>query len=147
MRGSKIERRDWMRLWHKDLIPVLPRQQLLAQWRELCAIAKSIRENGTPNHILVNRIMDYPMYHLYNYASLVEIEMKKRGYKVDTNKFLQYLEPIDMVIIPNEHIFKNWHNERYLNQCYHNLEEKYDCGGISKEDWLKIEHIIINGES
>lgn len=52
-----------------------------------------------------------------------------------------------MVIIPNEHIFKDWHNDRYFDQCYHNLEEKYDCGGISKEDWLKIEHIIINGES
>lgn len=76
-----------MRLWHKDLIPVLPVSNFLHSGRELCAIAKSIRENGTPNHILVNRIIDYPMYHLYNYASLVEIEMKKRGYKVDTNKF------------------------------------------------------------
>lgn len=25
-----------MRLWHKDLIPYLPRQQLLGQWRECC---------------------------------------------------------------------------------------------------------------
>lgn len=31
-----------MRLWHKDLIPYLPRQQLIAQWRECCAIAGSI---------------------------------------------------------------------------------------------------------
>lgn len=28
-----------MRLWHKDLIPALPRKQLLGQWRELCAIS------------------------------------------------------------------------------------------------------------
>ena len=50
-----------MRLWHKDLIPVLPRQQLLSQWRECCCIARNIVENGTPNHILVNKILDYPI--------------------------------------------------------------------------------------
>ena len=37
-----------MRLWHKDLIYVLPRQQLLGQWRECCLIAKNIAEKGTP---------------------------------------------------------------------------------------------------
>lgn len=29
-------------------------------------------------------------------------------------------------------------NERYLKQCYYNLQEKYDCGGISKEEWMKV---------
>ena len=48
-----------MRLWHVDLIDVLPRKQLLSQWRECCAIAKSIADKGTPNHILVNKITDY----------------------------------------------------------------------------------------
>jgi uncharacterized protein (TIGR02328 family) len=33
-----------MRLWHKDLISVLPRQQLLGQWRECCLIARNIAE-------------------------------------------------------------------------------------------------------
>lgn len=28
-----------MRIWHKDLIPVLPREQLVAQWKECSAIA------------------------------------------------------------------------------------------------------------
>lgn len=41
-----------MRLWHKDLITVLPRQQLLGQWRELCAIMRNIEERGTPGHVL-----------------------------------------------------------------------------------------------
>ena len=31
-----------MRLWHKDLICVLPKNQLLGQWREVCLIAKEI---------------------------------------------------------------------------------------------------------
>ena len=55
-----------MRVWHKDLLDVLPRQQLLGQWQECCLVAK------------------------------------------------------------------------YLKQCLYNLQEKYDCGGISDEEWLKI---------
>lgn len=36
-----------MRLWHKDLIHYLPRQQLIAQWRECCAIAVGfLKKNG-----------------------------------------------------------------------------------------------------
>ena len=34
---------------------------------------------------------------------------------------------------------KEWHNDRYLAQCYYNLQEKYDCGGISEDEWQKIE--------
>ena len=71
-----------MRLWHKNLIPVLPRQQLVSQYREDNSIMKAIAENNTPNHILVNRIMDYPIIHFALYHFLVVAEMKKRGYQV-----------------------------------------------------------------
>lgn len=37
-----------MRLWHKDFIKALPREQLVTQWRELSAIAGAIQKNGTP---------------------------------------------------------------------------------------------------
>ena len=57
-----------MRLWHKDLISVLPREQLVAQWRELSAIAGAIQKNGTPNHILVNFVLDYGWNHFISYA-------------------------------------------------------------------------------
>ena len=33
-----------MRLWHKDLIDVLPREQLVAQWREISACVSSIQK-------------------------------------------------------------------------------------------------------
>lgn len=70
-----------MRLWHKDLIEVLPREQLVAQWRELSAIAGNIKEKGSPNHILVNKIMDYDLWNFISYAYHVRAEMTKRGYK------------------------------------------------------------------
>lgn len=126
-----------MRLWHKDLISVLPRQQLVSQWRECCCIARNIAVNGTPNHILVNKIMDYPIEHFITYTYYVYKEMKKREYRVDWNKFQKYSEN-QILLAEYNRVFKDWHNDRYLKQCLYNLEEKYDCGGISEKEWNKI---------
>ena len=123
-----------MRLWHKDLISVLPRQQLLGQWRECCLIAKNIAEKGTPNHILVNRIMDYPEVQFNVYALAVYHEMIIRGYKCDWNNFTKWrinrCYEWDL-----KDIFNEWHNYRYFEQCYLNLQEKYDCGGMTDEEF------------
>lgn len=126
-----------MRLWHKDLLGVLPRQQLIAQWRECCCIARNIKVNGTPNHILVNKIMDYPIAHFYLYTTFVRDFMESRGYKCDWNKFTKWINITDpeRKHISSAKVFEGWHNDRYLKQCYHNLEEKYDCGGIPEEEW------------
>lgn len=132
-----------MRLWHKDLIPVLPRQQLLSQWRECCCIARNIAVNGTPNHLLVNKVLEYPADHFYWYSQKVYIEMQARGYKCDWSKFTQW-DRVKVHIIPSEfELFKDWHNDRYLKQCYYNLQEKYDCGGITDEEWNKIEEFMM----
>lgn len=129
-----------MRLWHKDLIPVLPRQQLLGQWRECCAIAKNIAEKGTPNHILVNRIMDYQLGHFTTYTAHVFAEMIRRGYGCDMWRFRKWIFEYDPIGFND--IFNNWHTDRYLLQCYYNLQEKYDCGGITEEEWQRIESVI-----
>lgn len=126
-----------MRLWHKDLITVLPRQQLLGQWRECCLIAKNISENGTPNHILVNKIMDYPIEHFYCYAGDVADEMENRGYKCDFSKFIKYIT-LERCHVTHDELYKNWHNNRYLAQCLCNLQEKYDCDAITDEEFKKV---------
>ena len=131
-----------MRLWHKDLIPVLPRQQLLGQWRECCLIARQIEQNGTPNHILVNKVMDYPADHFYSYAQLIFHEMTVRGYKCDWNRLCKYSDWKEIIPLPE--LFAEWHNDRYLKQCFYNLQEKYDCGGISEEEWHDI-NFVCNG--
>lgn len=125
-----------MRLWHKDLIPVLPDKQLLGQWRECCAIASNIANKGTPNHILVNKIMNYDKSHFYSYSVFISTEMRNRGFKVDRQKFEKYCYS-DCLLSKSE-IFAGWHNDRYLLQCFCNLQEKYDCGAISKDEWFKI---------
>ncbi len=128
-----------MRLWHKNLISVLPKQQLLGQWRECCAIARNISVNGTPNHMLVNKVMDYPMGHFWKYGYLIYMSMKYRGYKCDFTKFEKWIDKPYALIVPDLHdLFDGWHNERYLTQCFYNLQEKYDCGGISEKEWNLI---------
>lgn len=133
-----------MRLWHKSLIPYLPRQQLLAQWRECCAIAKSIAEKGTPNHILVNKIMEYPTIHFLIYSTEVVNEIERRAYKVSKRSQTNFQKNYDR--FKNQEIsgliFYGWHNDRYLKQCLYNLQEKYDCGGISEREWLPIEDVF-----
>ena len=130
-----------MRLWHKYLIPYLPKQQLLGQWRECCCIARNIKMNGTPNHILVNKIMDYPPSHFINYSAEVARIMVNRDYNIDFSKFTKHIDDIILVKcqqLDKSEIFSDWHNERYLKQCFYNLQEKYDCGGINKSEYDKL---------
>ena len=137
-----------MRLWHKDLIEVLPRQQLISQWRECCCIVKNIADKGTPNHILVNKVLEYNYKHFYNYSCLIISEMVRRGCKAKDKSIANYWENLIKAkgYFNNENnpssLFEGWHNDRYLKQCYYNLQEKYDCGGISREEWLKVYNYV-----
>lgn len=126
-----------MRLWHKNIIADLPRHQLLGQWRECCCMATNIEKRNTPNHILVNKIMNYDITHFVSYSHYIYQEMINRGYKADWNKFSKHFakEIMDKPIIPMGKLFPDWHNIRYLRQCFYNLEEKFDCGGLSESEW------------
>lgn len=112
-----------MRLWHYKLIPYLPNSQLLAQWRELNSIFKK-----QDQHILINYIYEYPKIDLFDYTQRVILEMEERGFKIKNwSNYASYFGTecyISNHIIP----FKKHHNERYLLQCYFNLQEKYDRG-------------------
>ena len=129
-----------MRLWHKYLIPALPREQLIAQWKELSAIVGNINTKGTPNHILVNKIMDYPLSHFITYTAAVRAEMTRRGYRTMDKVWDKIVSVCpDYNIIPLEEIYPEWMDLNYLTICYWNLKEKWMCGGISNENWDKIE--------
>ena len=122
-----------MRLWHTGLISVLPRQQLLAQWRELCSIfAKE------DNHILINFVYE-DISSLKKYSDLVINEFKVRGYKISSQAMQRYNDYFgDKETTDVEVIFPNKMSKRYFRQCYYNLEEKYDCGGVTFDEFDKI---------
>lgn len=134
-----------MRLLHKDLIPVLPRQQLLGQWRELCAIMRNIETDGTPNHVLVNKVIAYEERHLFTYAKYIQDEMEERGYKCNLSKFAESYqrntEEKWVTFVYKDDLFSGCMNDSYLIQCYYNLQEKYDCGAITNKEWQKVEEL------
>ena len=135
-----------MRLWHYELVRVLPDAQLISQWRELCAIASRINKIGYPNHLLANKVMYYSAKELIEYSNRVTEEMYHRGIKMNPKVYDRFYNNV----MNNADKFKNvkesqlgqykgWHNDRYYWQCYHNLQEKYDCGGINEREWTRIQ--------
>ena len=68
-----------MRLWHEQIIHLLPKNQLLGQHRECCAL----RGNGwNKKHKTVDYVFTYSPYNLFIYHSKIMDEMEKRGYTV-----------------------------------------------------------------
>lgn len=128
-----------MRLWHINLIPALPKQHLVAQWRELSAIAGAIQKNGTPNHVLVNFVLDYDYDHFISYAKFVREELSTRGVRTMDSVWQKIisLKP-DYNFLPIEEIYKEKMNDTYLKICYYNLFEKYLCGMFSEEEYLPL---------
>lgn len=116
-----------MRLWHEQLLQHLPRQQLLGQHRECCAL----RGNGwQKKHATVDYIFGYSPYKLYQYHMLVMKEMQRRGYQNDVlwehhlyrGKSCQPFDYLEEV--PYENPIYPEHNEDYFQECVINLEEK-----------------------
>ena len=140
--------------------------QILSQWRECCAIASLLATEHTPNHVLVNPILDYPPEDFEKYCALVIMTMDNRGYAIteavkkklgaNLRAYRLYLDkalPWDVDFDrridwfnQEDDIFKGWHNKRYLRQCYYNLEEKFDRGAIPEDEWNEvIKHYILIG--
>ena len=123
-----------MRLWHRDLIKVLPREQLVAQWRELSSIAGSVQKNGGPNHLLVNFVMDYDFDHFISYAYYVREEMTRRGYRTMNSVWekITSLKP-NYTILPIVTVYLAKMNNIYFDVCWYNLYESIYAAELEKK--------------
>ncbi|MDA8220816.1 TIGR02328 family protein [Desulfosporosinus sp.] len=124
-----------MRLWHENLLSLLPRQQLLGQHRECCAL----RGNswGKP-HSVVNYVFRYSLERLWSYHIQVMNEMKRRGYNPEScwidpgyrgksaPRFRPDYREIRHLRDEKSKRFLVYpeHNEKYLNECLENLRSK-----------------------
>ena len=126
-----------MRLWHYKLLPVLPDKFIIAEWRECIAIKRQW-EKGTLKHRLVSYVMDHDKSIFYWYTSKIAKEMNNRNIKFQR----KYFDEIQEFCLKNRETISIGdypeHNDRYLKQCYYNLQEKYDRGIISEEEFEKI---------
>ena len=130
-----------MRLWHYELLPYLPDLQFKGQLREIVAIMHDWRDKGETNHLLVNKVMEYPKGNLTSYFLIYDIEYQKRylkGYELIEKEFVEFSKPDHFTITP----FKGWHNKEYLRVCMANLYEKHIFGigksRITDEEWAKL---------
>jgi uncharacterized protein (TIGR02328 family) len=118
-----------MRLWHEKLIPQLPRQQLLGQHRECCAM----RGRGWgKKHRTVDYVWKYPIFVLYQYHCLVMEEMDNRGYHVTETwwdcGYRGRSLGITIDADPRHEISRSplypEHDDAYLVECLDNLRAK-----------------------
>lgn len=116
-----------MRLWHEKLIPDLPRQQLLGQHRECCALRG--KGWGRP-HQTVNYVFLHSPYKLFQYHQLVMAEMTKRGYQHEVKwdqpnyRGQQLAAYAELVPVPLTTPIFPEHNAAYLDECLRNLAAK-----------------------
>ena len=124
-----------MRLWHQSLISKRPRQQLLGQHRECCALRGA---GWGRRHSIVDYVFTYEPDRLVAYHILIMNEMKARGYNPDPiwrdityrGKTLGYDENnwcnIHTVLkfLKNNDIIYPEHNDNYLKECLDNLKTK-----------------------
>ena len=126
-----------MRLWHYKLLPYLPNKMIVSQWRECLAIKRQW-EKGTLKHPLVGYVKSYNKKLFLNYVSILVNEMNSR--EINYQKRL-YEEMVDFcwndTIVPYNTMYPE-HNNRYLEQCYYNLQEKADRRIITNEEWSEI---------
>lgn len=131
-----------MRLWHKDLIKILPNNQLKAMRYEIGDMAKQY-----PNikNSLVKYVNNYDSQYLFNYFLRVLDEFDNRELKHQDkydNEICRILDEKSKSQFVSLNSFYYEHNARYLRQCYFNLQEKFDRGIISEEEWKPIEKLM-----
>lgn len=128
-----------MRLWHYELLPYLPDAQFKGQLRELVVIMRAWRDDGKTNHLLINRVMEYPKNDLVRYFVYYEAVYHSRYGKWlnQSKEFINFDDtPLDE---RSKGCFDGWHNKEYLRVCVCNLFEKYRFGvgksRITDEEW------------
>ena len=126
-----------MRLWQYKLIPYLPNKMLVSQWRECIAIKRQW-EKGTLKHPLVSYVMNYNKKYFLNYVTLVVQEINRRKIKYQSKYYKEFVDFCWNGSVVSYNLMFQEHNTRYLEQCYYNLQEKYDRGIITKDEWMLI---------
>jgi len=142
------------RLYHKDLIQVLPDDLLIQQLHDCLDISYNLSMTGRTGNVLTEKITTHLPDEFYSYFLLVRDEILKR--QMLTCAVLQEMEQqfmINMIQytgrdafskIDYPRIFDGWMSPRYLQQCILILEEMYDNDAIELKDWFRIVNSVRN---
>jgi hypothetical protein len=131
-----------MRIFHYALLPYLPDLQFRGQLRELVAIMHDWRDKGKTNHLLINKVMEYPKSDLTSYMWYYCEEHGRRfNFDCKENLLSEFIDFADGGKF-NPYPFRDWHNKEYLRVCMANLYEKYKFGRgksrITETEWQRL---------
>lgn len=104
------------------------------------------RDKGKTNHLLINKVMEYPKSELSKYTYLYNISYYKRyGKSISQkviNEFADFIDEHDELLKYDTPVYCGWHNKEYLRVCYANLYEKHKFGigksSITDEEWQRL---------
>jgi hypothetical protein len=126
-----------MRLWSIDILKFLPDLQFKGQLREMMLILHQWRDEEKTNHLLINKVMEYPKNDFVRYFIEYEVEYHKRYGKWLTKQWKEFEAFNDDG--KNKGIFEDWHTKDYLRSNMANLWEKHFMGvgksRITDEEW------------
>lgn len=142
-----------MRIWHKDLIDVLPDNLLLQLQNDCLTIIGNLVDFDSTGDDLCDRMLEYPKTHFTTYCTEVAREVMSREittqethelikeatamHSTETT-FYSFIAWEDACYVTHQRLFEFWHSPRYLQQCLLILEEMYDCDLIMYKDWFGI---------
>ena len=96
-------------------------------------------EKGTLKHPLVSYVLWYDKRYFLTYVIHLTLVMEDKKIKYNEELFKEISEwAYDYKKEPFVQGFYPEHNDRYLRQCYYNLQEKADRKMIGEEEWIKI---------
>ena len=135
-----------MRLFHYALLPYLPELQFKGQLREIVLVMHQWRDEGKTNHLLINRVMQYPKSELEVYWIYYENEYERRHGRKPNAKYSKEFRNFaagSATLWPDEEVvFEGWHTKEYLRMNMGNLAEKHFYGvgksRITDEEWERI---------
>ena len=132
-----------MRLWSVDILNFLPDLQFKGQLREMMLILHQWRDEGKTNHLLINKVMEYPKNDFVRYFLWYEICYHDRYGKWLTKQWEEFKNFDDTPFDERSNgCFSGWHNKEYLRSNMANLWEKHTMGvgnsRINDEEWQRI---------
>ena len=129
-----------MRLWPLAILNQLPRQQLLGQHRECCALRG---KGGGRKHATVDYVFRHGLDRLYAYHLLVMDEMAKRGYHPNGFWYIRTYRGKNLPSAPLAEVGTYWykggriyreHNADYVAECIENLRRKGVTVTLKKQE-------------
>jgi uncharacterized protein (TIGR02328 family) len=123
-----------MRLWHEDLITLLPKKQIGGQWSEIIGM---LGKGWGKKHRVVDHVFTHTKYDLLLFAHYIYREGRKRGFNFNYSLLGKALsrsntgtaaERREMLSVCRQaaltsKIYKE-HDNNYLLECIENLKNK-----------------------